>query len=83
MEQVTGEPGMGAIPPSGEVYSGSCHLLAVPALALSVITLCDHLKAKTGEFVKLMELYALVFDHKAVLQLIRQCGFMEVRLCLL
>lgn len=37
---VTREPGMGAIPPSGQVCSGSCHLLVVQTL--SVLTFCDH-----------------------------------------
>lgn len=51
MEQVTRDPGMGAIPPSGRVCFGSCHLLVIQALGLSLLTLCDHLTgAATGEF---------------------------------
>lgn len=51
MEEVTREPGMGAIPPSGQVCSGSCHLLVIQALALTVLTLCDLTLPTTGEYV--------------------------------
>lgn len=56
---------MGAIPPSGQVCSGSCHLLLVQALALSVLTLCDHLEvAAAGEF-EFAKLYIFICSGAA------------------